>query len=581
MGVGRQFVPSHYTLSLTLGLILAGVSLLALSGMVASGWLAETARHDAQVINQAGSLRMQTWRLKAQAPTADTQQWQALLNAMDHTWQQLDEAVALEYNARVAQQLTALHLEWVSALRPDMRTPEQATNVNAARITAHVNGLDALTGNLQNLAEARIARLRALQGILLLLTLPLMGWGAYQLHFHVRRPLRRLLSVIEALRAGELQVRTGYWRNDEIGLLAATIDDMAGQLDVFCRHLNDQVEERGHRLQQSHLALSLLYDNARYLATTPPEAINLQQALSPFEALMAPAELALISPETALDDSPHTHLFPLLEETEDPLMLMARLPGGAPLPDWKCRICETLADQLGAALALRAQGRQKRRLALMDERAVIARELHDSLAQSLSYLNIQAMRLTRALPKEVDSTASVILGELRDGIDHAYRQLRELLVTFRLRLTEDGIKAAVNATVAEFTERGHFEIDTHLTIADNRLSPDQELHLVQILREALANVVQHAAAQRVSISLLEHDGHITLAVEDDGVGLPEQVNRSHHYGTIIMAERARSLGTTLELTRRETGGTRVALEFTVEGAGHDAVRAGPGHSDRG
>lgn len=579
MGVGRRFVASHHALSLTIGAILAGVSLLALGGMMASGWLAETARHDARVINQAGSLRMQTWRLKAQAGTADAAQWQALLDGVDDTWQRLTAAVTQEYDDDVARQLVTVRRAWADELRPALRTPGQAAGVGTDRITRHVSALDDLTDELQMLAEARITRLRTLQVILLLLTLPLIGWGAYQLHCHVRRPLGRLLGVIEALRAGELKARTNYWRNDEIGLLAATIDDMAGQLEVFCQHLNDQVEERGYRLEQSHLALTLLYDNARYLATTPPEDIDPDAALRPFKALMAPAELRLVSPHE--DSAPGECCIPLQGDSRTPLVLVARVPGGAPLPDWKRRLCETLADQLGAALALRAQGRHRRRLALMDERAVIARELHDSLAQSLSYLNIQALRLARALPESADGNAPAIVDELRDGIDHAYRQLRELLVTFRLRLTEEGLNAAVQATVAEFAERGGLAIDTTLALADDLLSPDQELHLVQILREALANVVQHADARRVMVRLFELDGHIKLIVEDDGVGLPEKVDRAHHYGTIIMAERARSLGTTLELVRREVGGTRVALEFTVGGTGHDAVGSGSQHSGRG
>ncbi|WP_299257525.1 histidine kinase [uncultured Kushneria sp.] len=559
MGVAKRFVPSHYALSLMLALILSGVSLLALGGILASGWLADTARLDARMINQAGSLRMQTWRLAAQAPTADAERWQTLLKGVDDTWQRLATAVALEYEPDVVAQLADVRLEWREALHPDMRTPAQAVSVEPRRIVDHVRALDNLTKALQTLAEARISRLCTLQVVLLLLTLPLIAWGAYQLHCHVRRPLGRLLNVIEALRAGELKARSGYWRNDEIGLLAATIDDMAGQLDAFCQHLNDQVEERGHRLEQSHLALTLLYDNARYLATTAPEAIDPEQALRPFGTLMAPAELRLVSPGDRSDDD--AYYIPLKGDAQTPLVLTARLPGAAPLPAWKCRLCETLADQLGAALALRAQGRHKRRLALMDERAVIARELHDSLAQSLSYLNIQALRLGRALPETTDSDAPAILAELREDINQAYRQLRELLVTFRLRLTEDGINAAVQATVGEFAERGGLDIDMRLALADDVLSPDQELHLVQILREALANVVQHARAKKVAVTLTGQAGSIELIVEDDGVGLPEHPTRTHHYGTIIMAERARSLGTTLELVRRDTGGTRVALNF--------------------
>jgi two-component system nitrate/nitrite sensor histidine kinase NarX len=248
------------------------------------------------------------------------------------------------------------------------------------------------------------------------------------------------------------------------------------------------------------------------------------------------------------------------------------------LEPWQARVLSTLAGNLGTALQLHERLRQGRRLALHEERGILARELHDSLAQSLSYLKIQATRLSVALDLEDEPQARAVLGELREGISSAYRQLRELLTTFRLKMDDRGLNSALEATVREFRERGTAAIALDNRLPAALLTPNEEIHVLQIVREALSNVVRHAEAHQARVSLAMRDSAVEVEVADDGRGIQGARNLTRHYGHTIMSERAQSLGGRLAVEGLSGGGTRVRLRFrhrasTEGGSGADAAPA--------
>src|SRR5690606_13775128 len=125
---------------------------------------------------------------------------------------------------------------------------------------------------------------------------------------------------------------------------------------------------------------------------------------------------------------------------------------GRQLSDRAVRLLQTLADQLATAIYIKRQMQESQQLSLLEERTIIARELHDSLAQSLSYLKMQVSRLQRMQEKEAASDRQQnIVTEIRTGVNSAYRQLRELLTTFRLQLDKPGLRSALDETVREFS----------------------------------------------------------------------------------------------------------------------------------
>ncbi len=255
--------------------------------------------------------------------------------------------------------------------------------------------------------------------------------------------------------------------------------------------------------------------------------------------------------------------FPLRDCEHHYGMLRLALPVDAKLEDWQRQLVEALSRHIGMALGAARRSEQERLLVLQEERSVIARELHDSLAQSLSYMKIQMSLLQRALsePARMDE-ANAILVDLRSGVSDAYRQLRELLVSFRLELTSD-LGTLLRTAVSEYRERGGVDIELELELGDCSLSPNQEVHVLQIVRESLSNMLRHAMARRARVALHgDHTGQVRISVEDDGVGVDAaRIEGRDHHGLSIMRERARSLGGEIEVLRRAEGGTRVSVSF--------------------
>jgi two-component system nitrate/nitrite sensor histidine kinase NarX len=248
-------------------------------------------------------------------------------------------------------------------------------------------------------------------------------------------------------------------------------------------------------------------------------------------------------------------------------VLLLEITPDKPLQEWQKRLLQTVASHIAIALNMAQRASQSRMLALLEERSVIARELHDSLAQSLAYLKIQVARLDAAVTQPQNGEKiKTVTAELREGLNSAYRQLRELLTTFRLRMDEAGLNSALKKTVQEFSERSSVEIELDSTLGGCKLSPNAEIHVIQVVREALSNVVRHARAEHAVVSVrCNVEGDVCIAIDDDGIGMPKETERQHHYGLAIMQERAHGVAGNLRLVPSLLGGTRVELTFNVAG----------------
>lgn len=234
---------------------------------------------------------------------------------------------------------------------------------------------------------------------------------------------------------------------------------------------------------------------------------------------------------------------------------------GAGFEQRQLHLLETVASVVAHAIANLARDMRERRMVLLEERNAIARELHDSLAQSLSYMKIQLARLQAALPDEqADDQVGEIAQSIREGIDSAYRQLRELLATFRTAINVQGLSSTLEEIVDELGARSDTEISIDNRIQNLRLSVNEELHVVQIIREALTNVARHAHANAAIVRLsMEHE-RVVVVIEDDGQGMSQGATDVQRYGLTIMRERARLLGGTLNISSAQTGSS-IELTF--------------------
>lgn len=226
-----------------------------------------------------------------------------------------------------------------------------------------------------------------------------------------------------------------------------------------------------------------------------------------------------------------------------------------------------LTNLISTALSLRKQRQQEHQLILFEERSTIARELHDSLAQSLSYLKIQVSVLERHLKnvgsKPVQAPVYQNIEQIKIGLGSAYQQLRDLLVTFRLTIDNDNFDEALRDAASEFASKGNFNMTVHNRIMTLNLSATEQIDLIQIAREALSNISRHAKAKNVEIQLAYEDGdkYIVMSIIDDGVGMSGSVDQTQHHGLIIMKERAHNIGGELIVTDNQPQGTIVTVRF--------------------
>lgn len=226
-----------------------------------------------------------------------------------------------------------------------------------------------------------------------------------------------------------------------------------------------------------------------------------------------------------------------------------------------------LTNLISTALSLRKQRQQEHQLILFEERSTIARELHDSLAQSLSYLKIQVSVLERHLKnagsEPVQAPVYQNIEQIKIGLGSAYQQLRDLLVTFRLTIDNDNFDEALRDAASEFASKGNFNMTVHNRIMTLNLSATEQIDLIQIAREALSNISRHAKAKNVEIQLAYEDGdkYIVMSILDDGVGMSGSVDQTQHHGLIIMKERAHNIGGELIVTDNKPQGTIITVRF--------------------
>lgn len=191
------------------------------------------------------------------------------------------------------------------------------------------------------------------------------------------------------------------------------------------------------------------------------------------------------------------------------------------------------------------------------ERARIAREIHDTLAQGFTSVVMQAQAASALLDGDDAGAVRERLGLIeetaRDNLDEA----RALVAAFApAALNERSLAEALTRLVRRFREET--EADAHLTVDDALiLPPSAEVVLLRVAQEALANVRRHADASTVAVRLACRDGTVLLDVADDGCGLPAGFGpgSGEGFGLAGMRERLAAAGGTLALGTHESGGT--------------------------
>jgi two-component system nitrate/nitrite sensor histidine kinase NarX len=232
----------------------------------------------------------------------------------------------------------------------------------------------------------------------------------------------------------------------------------------------------------------------------------------------------------------------------------------------------SLANQLALAIEnVRLEG-QLRELAVRGERERIAREMHDNLAQVLSYVNTKSQAVRELLASGRTDVATTQLDELAAAARSIYVDVREAILGLTTPVTpEQGLVGALHAYAERFTDAA--KIATHVLVRPGvslvELSPEAEAQVFRIVQEALTNVRKHAGAQRAVIGLDMDGAELSVSVTDDGRGFDTGGSTSSDrpwsgFGMAAMRDRAAAIGATLAVESRPGRGTVIRLTLPVD-----------------
>ena len=225
-------------------------------------------------------------------------------------------------------------------------------------------------------------------------------------------------------------------------------------------------------------------------------------------------------------------------------------------------LARTFANQLAVAIDNIYLNEQTGRAAAADERSRIARELHDSVTQTLFTASVLAEATPRIWNRD-QGIARQNMEKLSVLIRGALAEMRSLLLELRPGASTDQSLSQLLNTLAEAT-RARSNMAVSLSIeGDRELPADVTMTLYRIAQEALNNVVKHAEATRVDIMLLNQPDRVALHIRDDGRGFDPQAIPAGHMGISIMAERAQKIGADLQIQSQPGRGTEVSVTWPV------------------
>ena len=196
------------------------------------------------------------------------------------------------------------------------------------------------------------------------------------------------------------------------------------------------------------------------------------------------------------------------------------------------------------------------------ERARIAREIHDDLGGNLTAIKMALAMLSARLPQ--DPGLQEKAAYLDSLVDRSIEAVHRISLDLRPSTLDLGIVAALEWQAREFEKTTGVACIFRSAERDIELDPDHAAALFRIFQEALTNVAKHAGATRVTVTLRRQRQHLTLVIADNGRGmLPADRLKPHSFGLRGMSERARALGGTLSLSAAPGGGTMVTIKIRL------------------
>lgn len=539
------------------GIVILSVLSTSLALLTLSGSL-----RDAEMINFAGSLRMQSYRLAWDLDTHSPE-----LEAHLRYYQQSLNAPVLQHLNRfyvpqnVRNRYQQLKSSW-PLLRADLTSSDPGRY--SQHVVHYVSEIDRFVYDLQRYAERKMQMVALTSAIGFVAIVALAFWTIRLTRRQVVKPLNQLVAASRYIEQGNFNyppLDTSL--ANELGLLANAFNRMSGELERHYSELENTVKARTADLLAAHQTMTILYEASQALAVSSLSHPTITQVM---EIVFTRARLTALTLDAG--ESWQVALgAPQPDKNWQRLTLQQENQPGGELrwqegdQETAVPLMQSVGNLLSRAIWIYQAQKQQQQFLLMEERATIARELHDSLAQALSYLRIQLTLLKRTIDAD-QQPAQQIVSDVDQALAEAYRQLRELLNTFRLSVDEACLSAALQAMLTPLKQQTTAELVLHCSAGFDALTAQQQVHVLQIVREAVLNAIRHANASRIEVCCsTQQNGEYQIVISDDGCGLSTVEEPAGHYGLTIMHERAQRLGGSLQMDTGPTRGTQLRLRF--------------------
>ncbi len=614
-------MPKKVSLSTKLVAIGAALLIVALTSIGLTLWVTWQLEGGAAAVNEAGRLRMQTWRLASMAQSsrspvvtelvAQFDQSLALLKSGDASrplFMPLDDKVNQGF-AEV-QSLWADHRSlWLGQSPPEVDTALLAT-------VQTVEAIDRLVLAI----EQQLSRLTAILNLFQFVMMALAIAGAvvmlYTGYLYVINPLEHLQMGLLRVQAGDFSTRIAVETQDEFGQVAQGFNGMAAELQNLYDGLEAQVLAKTEHIEAQRARLATLYEISAFSAAAASieelsrgfaqrvrtvmhadavavrwsDEANQRYLMLASDCLpldLLEEERSLLAGACAcgnLKADARTRVIPIISHESKPMRhcaragyesvvsvpvrLQQRLLGEIDLffrsqvqltPE-EGELLDALASHLASALESLRAAALEREAAVGEERALLARELHDSIAQSLAFLKIQVQLLRNASQKAQAGQVQTALDELDAGLRESINDVRELLLHFRTRTNTADIELALQETLQKFKHQTGLPAHFHVTGEGLPLPADVQVQVLHVVQEALSNARKHARASQVELNVTK-GAQWRFEVRDDGHGFNPQktLGQSTHVGMQIMQERAARIGATVRVHSQQGQGTSVVL----------------------
>ena len=530
----------------------------------------------------------------------------SMYRAVDETMNRIEQrargSVLFVNRDRERAAVEDLVKEWRTKMGPAFLLARRHSQMlRNAQLEPFIVQIDVVNDHIMINRDKALRIQTGVQSLLMVLALGSLFGIMYFLTSWVIRPTEYVRTGLSSIREGKLDTRLHLKGASEFEAIASDFNAMADRLQDLVENLAAKVKEKTEAVEEKNRNLSHLYEltsfvtqqhsvdemcegfASRLMQYTEADAcavflIDRKRKLVELAASMdlpqrtftwfslnpiplesvedslrgdLPLRISAGTPADFLsalrvdEDNYHTaYVFHVRSGTKDLGFFVLYFKPDTQLLAQTYKLYESFGSHLGVAVDSVRMIEREQQYAVVQERNLMAQGLHDSIAQSLSFLNLQVQLLESGLQTKDQELIDTTVAQIKAGVQESYEDVRELLLNFRERVHTESFSEAIDIVIDRFESQTKLPVKLTVTGPEAVLTDRQKIQAIFIMQEALANVRKHSKATQVLVNI-QNGEHFRLAVIDNGVGIDQAIllkRSKRHVGLNIMKERAMRIG---------------------------------------